>query len=38
MSCIDPSVQIVTKFPKVGPLLIFSISLGKSYFLPDELV
>jgi hypothetical protein len=28
-SCIDPSVRIVTKSPKVGPLLIFSISLGK---------
>jgi hypothetical protein len=28
MSCIDPSVRIVTKSPKVGPLLIFSISLG----------
>ncbi len=28
LSCIDPSVRIVTKFPKgVGPLLIFSISL-----------
>ncbi len=26
-SCIDASVQIVTKSPKVGPLLIFSISL-----------
>jgi hypothetical protein len=26
-SCIDPSVRIVTKSPKVGPLLIFSISL-----------
>jgi hypothetical protein len=28
MSCVDPSVRIVTKSPKVGPLLIFSISLG----------
>jgi hypothetical protein len=28
----------VTKSPKVGPLLIFSISLGKSSYLPDELV
>jgi hypothetical protein len=28
ISCIDTSVQIVTKSPKVGPLLIFSISLG----------
>ncbi len=28
MSCIDDSVWIVTKSPKVGPLLIFSISLG----------
>ncbi len=27
MSCIDPSVRIVTKSPTVGPLLIFSISL-----------
>jgi hypothetical protein len=27
MSCIDASVRIVTKSPKVGPLLIFSISL-----------
>jgi hypothetical protein len=27
MSCIDASVQIVTKSPKVGPLLTFSISL-----------
>jgi hypothetical protein len=27
LSCIDPSVRIVTKYPKVGPLLIFSISL-----------
>ncbi len=26
-SCIDPSERIVTKSPKVGPLLIFSISL-----------
>ncbi len=26
-SCIDPSIRIVTKTPKVGPLLIFSISL-----------
>jgi hypothetical protein len=25
--CIDPSVQIVTKYPKVGHLLIFFISL-----------
>jgi hypothetical protein len=28
LSCIDPSVRKVTKSPKVGPLLIFSISLG----------
>jgi hypothetical protein len=27
MSCIDASVRIVTKSPKEGPLLIFSISL-----------
>jgi hypothetical protein len=27
LSCIGPSVRIVTKSPKVGPLLIFSISL-----------
>jgi hypothetical protein len=27
LSCIDPSVRIVTKSLKVGPLLIFSISL-----------
>ncbi len=27
MSCIDASVRIVTKSPKVGPLLIFSISI-----------
>jgi hypothetical protein len=27
MPCIDLSVPIVTKSPKVGPLLIFSISL-----------
>jgi hypothetical protein len=27
-SCIDPSVRIVTKSPKAGPLHIFSISLG----------
>ena len=27
MSCIDASVRIVTKSPKVGPLLRFSISL-----------
>ncbi len=27
MSCRDPSVRIVTKSLKVGPLLIFSISL-----------
>ncbi len=26
-SCIDPSVRIMTKSLKVGPLLIFSISL-----------
>ncbi len=26
-SCIEPSVRIVTKSPKVGPLLIFPISL-----------
>jgi hypothetical protein len=26
MSCVDPSVRIVTKSPKLGPLLIFSIS------------
>jgi hypothetical protein len=30
MSCIDPSVGIVTKSPKVGPLLIFSISLERA--------
>jgi hypothetical protein len=29
-SCIDASVRIVTKSPKVGPLLIFSISLDSS--------
>jgi hypothetical protein len=29
-SCMDLSVRIVTKFPKVGPLLIFSISLRTS--------
>jgi hypothetical protein len=29
MSCIDPSVRIVTKSSKVGPLLILSISLSK---------
>jgi hypothetical protein len=29
-SCIDDSVRIVTKSPKVGPLLIFSISLGST--------
>jgi hypothetical protein len=28
MSFIDPSVGIVTKSPKAGPILIFSISLG----------
>ncbi len=28
LPCIDPSVRIVTKSPKVGPLLIFSISLS----------
>ncbi len=28
MSCIDASVRIVTKFPKVGLLIIFSISLA----------
>jgi hypothetical protein len=28
LSCIDPFVRIVTKSPKVGPLLIFSISPG----------
>ncbi len=27
-SCIDASVRIVTKSPKMGPLLIFSISLA----------
>ncbi len=27
MSCVDLSMRIVTKSPKVGPLLIFSISL-----------
>jgi hypothetical protein len=27
MSCLDPSERTVTKSPKVGPLLIFSISL-----------
>ncbi len=27
LSCIDPSVWIVSKSPKVGPLLMFSISL-----------
>ncbi len=27
-SCIDLSVRIVTKFPKAGPLHIFSISLS----------
>jgi hypothetical protein len=27
-SCIDLSVRIVTKSPKVGPLLMFSMSLG----------
>ena len=31
MSCNDPSVRIVTKSPKVGPLLIFSISLITQY-------
>jgi hypothetical protein len=30
MSCIDPSGRIVTKSPKVGPLLIFSISHDSS--------
>ncbi len=29
MSCIDPSVRIVTKSPKVGPLLIVSVSLNR---------
>jgi hypothetical protein len=29
--CIDPSVRIVTKSPKVEPLLIFSISLAEIY-------
>jgi hypothetical protein len=29
-SYIDPSVRIVTKSPKVGPLLIFSISLAET--------
>jgi hypothetical protein len=28
--CIDPSVRIVTKSPKAGPLVIFSISLEKT--------
>ncbi len=27
LSCIDPSVKIVTKSPKLGPLLIFFISV-----------
>jgi hypothetical protein len=31
MSCIDASVRIVTKSPKVGPLLIFCISLEPSH-------
>ncbi len=30
LSCIDPSVGMVTKSPKVGPLLIFSISLERA--------
>jgi hypothetical protein len=30
LSCIDPSVRIVTKSPKVGPLLIFSVSLTET--------
>ncbi len=30
--CNDPSVQIVTKSPKVGPFLIFSISLVQIYY------
>jgi hypothetical protein len=30
LSCIDPSVRIVTKSPKVGPLLLFYISLGQT--------
>ncbi len=33
MSCIDPSVRIVTKSPKHGPLLLLSISLGATYLL-----
>ncbi len=31
MSCIDLSVRIVTKSPKVEPLLIFSMSLSLTY-------
>jgi hypothetical protein len=34
MSCIDPFVRIVTKSPKVGPLLIFSIALGQPVLIP----
>ncbi len=33
MSCIGPSVRIGTKSPKVGPLLVFSISLVFMFYL-----
>jgi hypothetical protein len=37
MSCIDPSLRIATKPLKVGPLLLFSISLGATYYRgPDQ--
>jgi hypothetical protein len=35
MSYIDPSVRIVTKLPKVGPLLKFSIFLSQLFGVAD---